>query len=314
LSAFLAASVSLRAQTFNYNSYDLLVCFRVAPSGGANDLVVDCGPVSTFTNLATGQKIIVTSNYYTPTQLASVGTNAIAWSAFATDNQSPNYVNLWMTRPRTDVNTQTTPWAAGNLFAQGPTAGKIDSIGNDALTIGLSLPAGVNNTTTALVEPESGHQQTDNGCYSFYIGANGNFGNTFQGNVEQTVTNNNSRQVVRSDFYQMLSTNSAISAAQAIRYLGYFEFSTNGVLTYTAGPSPANITAPVITAFTRIQNTNTVTFTTGSSGTYSLCGTNILTASRTNWPVITSIAGNGSPQSLKDVTTNSQKFYIISAQ
>jgi hypothetical protein len=316
-STVLVAALATQAQTFTYNSDDLLVCFRVAPNGGVNDLVVDCGPVSTFTNLAAGQKIIITTNYYTVSQLANVGTGAILWSAFACDRHlsAPSYVNLWMTKPRTDVNTQTSPWNPNNFSVQGAPASRIDSIGSDATDIGLSLAAGPNNTTTALVEPESGHTSVgQDDCYSFYVGSTGNFANNFQGDVEQTMTNNNSRQVVRSDFYQMLSTNSTLTAAQAIKYLGYFEFSTNGALTYTAGPSPAGITKPVITAFTRNQNTNTVTFTTGSSGTYNLCGTNVLTVSTTNWPVITSVTGNGSPQSLIDVTTNGQKFYIISAQ
>jgi len=303
------AAGHLQAQTFNYNPDDLLVCFRNTLSP-INDLVVDAGPISTFTSLATGQKITITQ--YTGSQLAQVGTNGIAWSVFACDNNSPVDENLWVTRPRSDYNTQTAAWTAGNIFAQGSTAGKIDSVGNDAITIGSLLPAGANNTTTALVETESGHKTADNGCYAFYIGGLGNFGGSFQGNIEQATasTFTTSGQNVRADFYQLLSTNNA----GAGKFLGYFEFFTNGVMVYTAGPAPVALTAAVITGVTHHGTTNTITFTTSASGTYSLRGTNVMTASRTNWPVIASVAGNGSAQSLVDVTTNNPKFYIISVQ
>jgi hypothetical protein len=312
----LAVAGSAYAQTFNYNPGDLMVCFRNA--GSANDLVVDAGPVSTFVNLPIGQHITITQ--FTGSQLAAVGTNNSKWSAFATDFAISTPKDIWVTKPRSDFNTQTTPWAAENTFAQGPTAGKMDPVGEDAITIGSGLPAGANNTATALVESESGHQVQDNGCYAFYVatlqngGSIGNFRDTFQGNVEQATAANftTSAQNVRADFYQLLATNTLGQGT----YLGYFEFSTNGVMTYTAGPSSTTIAKPVITAFTRLLTTNTVTFTTGSSGTYSLRGTNSagLLAPLATWPVISSVAGNGSPQSLVDINTNAQQFYIISAQ
>src|SRR5271154_5226740 len=158
LVVILGLGVSAHAQTFNYNLLDLLVCFRNTASP-VNDLVVDAGPVSTFTNLAIGGKIVITQ--FTGSQLASVGTNSMAWSSFACDNNNGSapqpYCNLWLTKPRTDLNTQTSPWVFGNFNSQAPVAGKIDSVGNDATTIGSLLSPSGNNTLTALVEAESGH-------------------------------------------------------------------------------------------------------------------------------------------------------------
>ena len=88
------------------------------------------------------------------------------------------------------------------------------------------------------------------------------------------------------------------------------------MMTYTAYPS-VTVSKPVILSFTRTSNkTNTVTFTTGASGTYTLRGTNSLTpqTAKTNWPAIASVSGNGSSQSLQDITTDSRKFYSITAQ
>ena len=49
----------------NYAVGDVLVCFRK----GGNDMVVDAGPLSTFTNATANQRITITQ--YTGTQLAA---------------------------------------------------------------------------------------------------------------------------------------------------------------------------------------------------------------------------------------------------
>jgi hypothetical protein len=76
------------------------------------------------------------------------------------------------------------------------------------------------------------------------------------------------------------------------------------------------VVAPTIVSFTRIGTTSAVTFTTGSSGTYSLRGTNSagLTAACTNWPAISSIGGDGNSHSLQDTTSADNQFYVITAQ
>ncbi|MEI9962351.1 MAG: hypothetical protein WDM76_14805 [Limisphaerales bacterium] len=307
---------SAHAQTFTYNTGDVLVGFRKTASP-VNDLVVNAGPISTFTNLAIGQKITIAQ--FTGSQLAAVGTNNMAWSVFAIfDNNNPGAPTntLWVTRARVSLNTQSAPWNRQSYFGQATTASYMDSVGVDAITIGSGLSTGANNTPTAVVETESGHS-TPGGfanCYAYYVGGSGNFLNSFPGNVEQTTAANftTAGQPVRADFYQLVSA----SVSSPGTYLGYFEFSTNGVLTYTAGPSSIVIPAPVITAITRSGTTSTVFFTTVSGGTYSLRGTNSagLAAAKMNWPVIASIAGNGLTNSLTEITTNSSQFYIISAQ
>jgi hypothetical protein len=99
-------------------------------------------------------------------------------------------------------------------------------------------------------------------------------------------------------------------------YLGYFELATNGVLTYTAGPSPTILTAPRIVSYVHTGATNTVSFTTVSGGTYTLRGTNNagFGTAKTNWPAISSLTGNGLTNSLAEIITNSSRLYIITAQ
>jgi hypothetical protein len=315
--AFFAVVDFAEAQ-FNYNSGDVLVCFRNTASP-RNDMIVDAGSVSTFTNLTIGQKITIS---YTGAQLANVGTNNIAWCACAANYNFPTSDNTWITRPRTSLNSQTTPWTTGTPGFMSPVAGDIDgnpSLGADATYISGAIL----DTATVIVETESGHttaNEASGDCYSFWIGAAnssgiGNFNGDFQGVVEQTTPAGftTGGQPVRADFYQLLSKSGTVNGTPGT-YLGYFEFSTNGVMTYTAGPSPLVVPPPTITAISSFETTNTITFTTVNGGTYNLIGTNILTAARTNWPVLgSSILGDGNPKSLTDVTTNSQRFYSISA-
>ncbi len=63
----------------NYAVGDVLVCFR---NGGANDLLVDAGPVSTLVNASPNQ--VISIGQYTTAQIdAAFGSvNGIDWSAF----------------------------------------------------------------------------------------------------------------------------------------------------------------------------------------------------------------------------------------
>jgi hypothetical protein len=337
--AVCAGAGGAQAQVFNYNpggygtAGDVLVCFRyVNPTTSAlgnYELVVDCGSVATFTNMTAGQTKAITT-FYSPSLLSYVGTNNIYWSALACYSSADGKSSaVWMTRPRSDMNTQSAPWPCKNTSAENLAGGQIDTIGNDAMYISY-----VNNTpaqsATYLVEHQnSAAGSSDFWSYSTMMGANqdlaGNFWGDVSGNkiLEQGTPSNftTAGQPVRADFYQLLSTNMIANPTnnQAGKYLGYFEFATNGVMTYTAGPSPVVLTAPRIVSFTRNGTTNTVYFTTIGGGTfnYTLRGTNSagLSAAKTSWPAIgSSIAGNGLTNSLVEITTSDPRYYIITAQ
>jgi hypothetical protein len=313
LSAFVVMAGSAQAQ-FTYNSGDVLVCFRNVASP-KYDLIVDAGPVSTFTNLAIGAKVTIS---YTPTQLAKVGTNNVAWSVCAARYNYPVSDDTWLTKPRTSLNTPTSPFNTGTPSHMSPIANDIDSggLGYDATYISDT----VINTATVVAETEAGHQSLSDitgNCYYYWVGlptssAPANFGGDAPGVVEQTTPANfsTSGQPVRADFYQLLSRSGTANNTPG-KYLGYFEFSTNGVMTYTAGPP-----CPVMKAVTRNQTTNTISFTTVSGWTYSLYATNNLRAHGSTWPAVpgsSSFFNTGTPQSLKDVTTNGSRFYLIKA-
>lgn len=297
------ASNAMAGTLTNYTSGDVLVCFR---SGSGFNLVVDAGPLATFTNLTANQRYAVST--FNGSQLAYVGTNSINWSVFTSlaDN------TLCVTRPRSALNTQTTPWQAKSSSNQGLTAGRILTIPPGATDNKNFKPE---NTSTAVVEEDisAGNPNYPNGSsyHDALIGGSGaNFNGTFQGSPEVTTLNNftSGGQVVRADFYQLTPTGGFAFG----KFLGYFELNTNGALTYVAYPSAV----PVIKSISRAGNVTSIDYTAGLYGTYTLRGTNALgTTARSNWPAISTVtSGDTAVHTATDTTTATQRFYTITAQ
>ena len=290
----------------NYAAGDVLVCFRK----GGNDMVVDAGPLSTFTNATANQRITITQ--YAGTQLADVGTNGVSWSAFTwlSDN------TLFVTQARTSLGQQTAPWQAQSSSAQNGTAlvmatippGALDELNNNVYP---------ESTPTAVVEEDTSADNpnyTDGNSYHQALAGayGGQFNGNFVGNPENTTSNNFTLKgaVVQSDFYQMTPT----SRYALGKWLGYFELSTNGVMSYVAYPS----TPAGLASVTRLGTSTTIQYTTGLYGTYTLRATNSLTSgtAMANWPAIATLP-NGDPattHTYTDTTADAARYYTITAQ
>lgn len=319
-----AVGSSVQAGDFTGSYYlpgDLLIGFRKT-GGGTYDLVVDAGSVATLTNLAPNTRFPITA--FTGSQLGIVGTNAISWSAFAFFDESILPVSaqhtLFVTDPRDLLNTQTPvlPLPGGGAAANALVEGDMSSVwygANDSLTGAYST----NSTATAVIVPENNNSSVyKNGLSYLYAvagaaGNPGNFNGDFEANIENPTASNftTAGNVSRSDFYQ-------VPASGTVSYLGYFELSTNGSLTFVSRPSAAPVTpaVPVIKSIGVTNGVAFVSFTTGATGTYSLRGATSLSSGTaiTNWPVISSVAGNGAVKTLTDANAVNSKFYIISAQ
>src|SRR5581483_2614530 len=208
------------AQTFNYITGHLLLGFRT-PSA-PQDVVVDIGAASIYSS--TTVPITISGNYFTSSQLSTAGIdmNNLFFSVFA-DSASDD---LWITRMRSDNNTQTTPWIAGNIFAQGPTAGRIESIANGA----IDNSGSTGSSSTAVLVPANFNAGGSDISYTVGIGANRNFGNTFQGiaegNTQSGFTSGSTSLIL--DLYEL----DTARAGQAGTFLGDFELAPNGTLTF----------------------------------------------------------------------------------
>jgi hypothetical protein len=310
--AVLSAAGSARANTFAYTNGSVMICFRKSPSG-TTDLIVNAGPISYYTNLAPNTTVPVPG--YTGAQLGPVGTNNLAWSAWTyfDTTATPGLTNtIYMSNPRPDLTTLTTPYYRDTASAQLSTISKLASITAGAVN---NANFSVLNSPTAVLLSES--YNLNNSAVSYYLGLGStlDFKQTFQAQPEQYTPANftTGGTPVRADFYWLKPTANNDHSGPPATFLGYFQLSTNGVMTYTAYPSAVVVPA-TITSITRTGTTNVITFTTGSSGTYTLCGSSDLTAPRAGWPALSSVAGNGSPLSLTHVTSGAGMFYLISAQ
>ena len=319
--AVLACSSVSELFAGNLSSYsvgDVLLCFRVSPlatTAGTSDLVVDLGPISTFTNATPNQRIPITQ--YTTTQLGVIGLNSIAWSAFSwydlSVTPSSSQWTLFASEPRTSLNTQTTPYTTYKATSQHLSALQMTPVPLGAYDNFVTTLYNPLSTSTAVLEPvsTSNPNYKTGQSYDASIGSNANFNDQFQGYPENTTPANftTAGTVQRSDFYWLPPVNNGTAI-----FLGYFELNTNGVMTYVAYPT-ATPTVPVIQSITRANNITSVSFMTGPSGTYTLRGSTSLTAGPvSSWPAITSATGNGSVITLQDSTPGSVKFYAITAQ
>ena len=299
----MAANGILANTVTNFVPGDVLICFR---KGGV-DMVVDAGPISTFTNLSVNQSYTITQ--YTGSQLAQVGTNGISWSAFTylSDN------TLFVTKPRSSVISQTTPWTCKSSSTQAGAVGRIVTIPPGAVDE-FNLLVYPQSTSTAVIEEDisSGNANyTDGVSYHEALAGSfgGNFNGTFQGNPENTTSNNFTTKatVIRSDFYQMTPTSGFANG----KWLGYFELNTNGIMKYVAYPT----STPTMASIGRAGNNMSINYTTGSYGTYSLRGTNNMRAPLSTWPVIMTLnTGDNATHTASFTDTDPTKYYTISAQ
>jgi hypothetical protein len=322
LLASLVAGDLFAGNLTNYAVGDVLLCFR--KSGGANDLVVDVGPVSTFTNATMNQRIPITS--YSGTQLSTsisnIGTNNAVFSAFTWYDNSVSPAGLqwtlFISKGRTSPYAKSSAWSAARQNAQLLTGGDMSTI---VPAVNLSYKVG--NTSSAVVEPDdttgNSSYYPQGASYDYVIqGPNTqvfNFYNNWSGNPEITAPANftTSGNVIRSDFYQIPPSDQEVGS---VKFLGYFEFNTNGLMTYVAYPTAPTVTtlaASNVTAATAQLNATvnpnaeatTLYFQYGLTPSYgSTTGTNIIgTTSGTYGLPVSGLAG-GSTYHFRAVAYN----------
>jgi len=299
---------TLRAAPFLYSSGDLVLAFRKV--GNADDYAVNIGKATNYNNVPLGTSFTVTNLSLTQLGAAFPDYNELKWSVAAANRllgQDLNYPvqTVWVTRPRLDLNTQSTPWLRKSQSVQGLTASQIDAVGANAGTASSTLPGGANNTATGVVIPVS-----NNPNISAPIGTAGNYAGNFQGNVE-TLTpaefDSAPQNVSRADLYELLPGSGNPSG----RYLGYFELKPDGTLTFN-NPAPR----PAITSIVRNGDVTTVSFTTSAGPTYRLRSTNAagLSTPASTWTIGAATTGTGSVLSLSDTNTAAIRFFAVDAQ
>lgn len=290
--ALLASVPAARAWT--YSDRDVLLIFRAS---GFNDVEFDLGNVSQFTNVTSGTTIPVSGwslNLVTNTFGADL-TGVSVILAASTSQYDPNAA-AWLTSgDPSAVAYQLTPsqWQS-RLWSI------INSIGTRPV-IYLLPTSGANGYK---IDPSSSYKLAS---YDNIVTAGGiNAGSIaqFGGNAAFTVEGVSPASL---GFWQISPTSTVPKPVAS--YLGTFQITAAGALTYTAGaPKPG------VTGITHSGGVSTVSFTTAVGGSYWLAYTNKLVGvgSSTNWPIVSGpITGDGNNNSLSHTTADTAGFYRV---
>ncbi|HAB16938.1 MAG TPA: hypothetical protein PLX89_07010 [Verrucomicrobiota bacterium] len=297
---------------FLYAPGDFILAFR--QTGNAQDLVVNAGSVTNFTDLPLDATVPITN--LSDTQLRSVfpSLNAIYWSVAAA-NRPPlveafPIQSLWVTAPRLDPELPSVPWLRKGQFVQGNAGSQIDGLGAAAAGYSSRTPAGPDNTATGVAIPVS-----NEASFTSFIGSAGDFQGSFQGNVENLTPDDfedTPGAVSRSDFFELPPGTTAAGTLNAPgRHLGYFELKSDGTLVFSNKASA--VPTPQITGIQRDGDQTIVSFTTVVGPTYQLRATDQagFTAPSSSWPIVGSLEGTGGPASLSDTSADPTQFYVV---
>jgi len=305
LSAFalLALLATPQARAWSYSDGDLLLVFRAT---GHNNIEYDLGSVSNLLGHANGYTTNITGwNSSLITNEFGTGLSGVKVILAATTSSTNATPTAWISSVDPNINAYNvggSAWTA-NLH------GTINSIGVRPENP-FDVPAAAGTPTNAYI---IGPFDAQLGGASYdYIVSGGNFNSiaTWAGKapfstvpVEQTVPGS-------FDFWAVHTT-SIYPNSPPDNLIGTFTITTNGVLTFVAGPRTPNIAG-----VTRSGNVSSIQFSTTVGNTYSVAYTNQLGAATTNWPVdATTLIGDGKTDTLNHTNSgDAAEFYRVSAQ
>jgi hypothetical protein len=319
----LAAADAANAQFFTANKGDLLLGFRKT-SSGTYELVVNIGNVTNL--LALSQGTTVNVNNFTAAQLSAAFPTYgnLQWSVFSAFSGSSAWAGfpastIWSTVARSTTNVQSQPPVRASVSSQQAAKTRVYGVGTGGTTISTGLGTTNSNNNSVLIREPVG----DGSSLSIYIGdpSVSTLGD-FQGywyNVEN-VTPASFAAPQRSDLYQSCPDGTTDPTTHETTgnayYIGYFQFNTNGTMTFTRASATFIPPAPTL-AIQRSGGTSTISFGTASGAAYTLYYTNASAVAQpvSTWPALPgSIVGDGLTHSFTDTTSAPDRVYRVGAQ
>ncbi|MGD1087554.1 MAG: hypothetical protein ABR955_02365 [Verrucomicrobiota bacterium] len=284
------------ARAWTYNDGDLLLIFR---ESGLNDIEYDLGSVSNLLGQTNGYTTTLT-NWNTSLITAEFGAGLPGAEVILLASTSPTSASptAWLsgTEPDTTAyNPSQSEWTS-DLY------GTISAIGNKPVVPFAVPPAAGTPTNAYSINPYG----TDAGASYDYIVSGGTYNGIAElgGNAPFTV-----QQAVPGslDFWAIQPT-SIYPNPPPDTLVGTFTITTNGVLTFVAGPRQSDITGVTVS-----NDVSTIQFTTTVGNHYSVAYTNALGGAVSTWPVDgNSLIGNGAVNTLNHTNNNNpQEFYQI---
>ena len=339
--ALLTLGMMAQAQVFTSNPNDLTLGFRKnSPytETPAYEVVVDIGQASSYTTLTVGTTISVPG--YSASQLTGSyqSLNDLSWSVFGGFNAGsgyPGYVRntLWLTVPRTNNAVRSSDATRLIYTQQQSTKSEMSNIPSGAGQISQALGAGTFVTSSFVREPTSYASQILSASMGGIVDSTqGTLKDTWPasepntGNLEGLTPDDFSSGTVRSDLYEVWPMTDGTGATVVdphtgtsglAWHVGYFEFHTDGTMTFTRAAANTAPPTQVTLHITRTNTTSTISFGSSSGVTYTLYYTNSagLRAPVSTWPSqVGTISGDGTTRSFQDTTTDPTRFYRVLEQ
>jgi len=225
------------AQTFTYNTGDLLASFR---KSGSPDLIVDLGSVSLYQNASAPIAISgVDSTLFTT---VFGGLDGISWSVFGYVNTSGSSLGsqytIWVTAPRSDITVANDPNASETFSSQRQAVNKMRAIVDGA----TSSLYGETVLADQIVEiPSALNVGGDPVSYTVGVGTYGDFNGTWAPSVENLTATGFAASSTPSvsDLFQQTPKASVQSDDIPGSYLGDFQLSNAGTLAFNPVPEPS---------------------------------------------------------------------------
>lgn len=295
LKSSLAAATLLTAaaaQAWTYQDGDALLIFR---ESGFNDVEFDIGSVNQF---------LGETNGYTAT--VSSWDLSLVNGVFGQDLTGVSVV-LVATTPATNANRES--WLSSSIpnitaYAVTPSGwqGGLWSTINAIGTRPVIYDATTSGSSSYSIDPSGSQSIASYDQIVSQDGVNARFLPEFGGNSKFDVEG-----VAPGSFYFWGIQPSTANPKPADSFIGTFTITTNGQLTFVAGPP-----APTVEGISYASGTASVSFSTIVGGSYWLASTNALGAPVSQWPVVSGpISGTGGVVTLSEADSDNAGFYEV---
>jgi hypothetical protein len=301
--ALLALLTTTPARAWSYSDGDVLLIFR---ESGYNDVEFDIGNVSQFVGQTNGYTATVTNwdSGLVTSQFGSdlTGVSVILAAANSPTNATPT---AWISSADPNVYA----YNVGSAAWTSDLHGTISSLGNRPISP-FDVPAtAVTPTNAYSINP---YNSQFGGASYDYIVSGGNFSSITTWAGKAPFSTVPVEQIIPGifDFWAIQPT-SIYPNSPPDHLVGTFTITTDGTLTFVAGPRPSTIAGVSIAG-----NISSIQFSTTVGNTYSVAYTNTLGGLVFTWPVdVNTLVGDGRIDTINHTNNNnSQEFYQVRTQ
>lgn len=225
----------------------VLLAFRDSTNPATGTYLVNVGAVSQFESASPGSTTAVTSIGALAADLDAFDTTVedvvvpwhsrkqVVWSAFSRNASDSDAI--YISRPRTSIAQQSTPYAARSGFQHNSAFAEISSVigqGFNVLTSTVGAPDSANNSRGAFQTSTL----ADAPVYRYQVATEGRNDFATWPNIEKDFTAGAANSAI--DFY-VHRKNPSLSALGTVEYLGYFSITTGGVVSFSRAASNPNV-------------------------------------------------------------------------